>query len=62
MRGEMPRSLDVLCGVVVCVCHESDIEWVQPVSSARVAGQAVASRGATPGVEECGPGAAAAAR
>lgn len=51
----------VLCGVMVCVCHESDLERVQPVQAARAAGQAVAAGGAAPGAEECGPGAAAAA-
>lgn len=41
------RPMGVLCSVVVCVCHEPDLERVQPVQAAGAAGTVSSVRRAT---------------
>lgn len=61
MRGQMSgRSLGVLCGVMVCVCHEPGIKRVQSVQAARLARAVILVGGAALSAEERRAGATAA--
>lgn len=61
MRRQMSgRPVGVLCSVVVCVCHEPNLERVQPIQAAGNARAANTSRRAAYRAAERGPRTAAA--
>lgn len=54
MRAPMSRGpVGVLCSVVVCVCHEPDLERVQSVQATGSAGAAVAAGRAARSAAQC---------